>query len=865
MPLHFSQRAAECNPSDPPDDPTPEDGYGGYFYWDPAQGDLQNNAQRQAAVDRAAQGVVRMVAGIPVCLFALLEALIYLAFTLAAAALFFSVPVAMLCAFFRSTELIAVGLVRAYVALFVKTFAVSALMTLFFSFLLWFAQAGNWGAFMAVAIVMALFALQFLGLALSTVRGSLDPLTASVATALGAPASASQGLATARLAAGAGLAATQRGAGLAASGGAGLSRALGTAAGGTLGLAVATAGLVAGRATGARLAGLTGGRLVGRARVSSAFTPAPAGGVEQPGAGGTRAPALPGAGAETGAGRRDSRAGARISAAVARAAQRADDPAAVRRALARTGLAVAERDALAGLIGARPVEAQAVTRAVAETLAARPELTYLAEGQLDPASPGVRAVLERLQTRLPEDAIGRLRDDPAGRRELGLLVGARLGLEREWGPADLQREIAAAARAGGGVDTLTAQLRVAPHAFGADHAAVDHFVRELGALGLTRPEDVGATISLARAVRRGSPTGDLGAGSRQRALRGKVAALGAFERRLEHAASRSAVATGGADPRVAERQIQRLLRDAGQIPTTLAAQVTPDLVARAPQPGRPAAPARARETSAGAAADAPRTARTGPPAAPEPPTAAGAGARRSNSGGGPAAVGAPAGSEAAAGLPPEGSDPRGAAPRTTTSRRRRGCPARPAPRAKIQRNRAAPYPRAAMRTARRRPAPGRGRGRRSDDRRRKSTRVVRDRRTCGGPGRAADGRRVRVARGWAGAHGIRARRARGVVRPARAAGTNGRRLAPRRPGPGPGAGRDAGRGVPATPTRMTASRPRRSRSGPGRPSRMRSARRATPTGSASSGAGVRATRSRWRTRAVGPRPTCISSRRTARR
>ena len=356
-------------------------------------------------------------------------------------------------------------------------------------------------------------------------RAASDPLTASVATALGARRARRRGWPRRVSPAGAGLAATQRGAGLAATGGAGLSRALGTAAGGTLGLAVATAGLVAGRATGARLAGLAGGRLVGRARVSSASAPAPASGVEQPGAGGTRAPALAGAGAETGAGRRDSQAGARISAAVARAAEQAGDPDAVRRALASTDLAVADRDALAGLIGARPVEAQAVTRAVAETLAARPELTYLAEGQLDLASPGVRAVLERLQTRLPEDAIGRLRDDPAGRRELGLLVGARLGLEREWGPADLQREIAAAARAGGGVDTLTTQLRVAPHAFGADHAAVDHFVRELGALGLTRPEDVGAANPLARVVRRGSPTGDLGAGSRQRALRGKVAAL----------------------------------------------------------------------------------------------------------------------------------------------------------------------------------------------------------------------------------------------------------------------------------------------------------------------------------------------------
>ena len=57
-----------------------------------------------------------------------------------------------------------VGVMRAYLTLFVKTYAAAAVLTLIFTFLLFWAQQGNAGAFLTVTLVMLIFGSELLQL-----------------------------------------------------------------------------------------------------------------------------------------------------------------------------------------------------------------------------------------------------------------------------------------------------------------------------------------------------------------------------------------------------------------------------------------------------------------------------------------------------------------------------------------------------------------------------------------------------------------------------------------------------------------------------------------------------------------------------
>jgi hypothetical protein len=141
---------------------------------------------RQAALARALNGVVRMATGIVPAIFAVLQAFIFLALAIAAAILFFSLPLSLMFAFFNTTEVIALAVVRAYISLLVKTYVTAMVLALFMGFLLYWG-GGNWVAFLGMSLLTVFFTWHLAHMSIQTVTHALNVVTQAMGQAMGVP------------------------------------------------------------------------------------------------------------------------------------------------------------------------------------------------------------------------------------------------------------------------------------------------------------------------------------------------------------------------------------------------------------------------------------------------------------------------------------------------------------------------------------------------------------------------------------------------------------------------------------------------------------------------------------------------------
>jgi hypothetical protein len=139
--------------------------------------------QRQAALNKAVTGVIRMGTGIVPSIFACQQAIIFLALALAAAILIFSLPIALVFAFFSATEVITLSVLRAYIALLVKTYVTAMILAIFMGFLKFWADSQNWVAFLGMALLITYFTFQLMHMAVQTITQSLNVVTQAIGQA----------------------------------------------------------------------------------------------------------------------------------------------------------------------------------------------------------------------------------------------------------------------------------------------------------------------------------------------------------------------------------------------------------------------------------------------------------------------------------------------------------------------------------------------------------------------------------------------------------------------------------------------------------------------------------------------------------
>lgn len=144
-----------------------------------------NEPQRQAALSNALTGVVRISTGIVPSVFAIQQAIIFLALAIAAAVLIFSLPISLVFAFFSATEVIALSVVRAYVSLLIKTYVVAMILAIFMGFLKFWADSQNWVAFLGMSLLILFFTWQLAHLAIQTITQSLNVVTQAIGEATG--------------------------------------------------------------------------------------------------------------------------------------------------------------------------------------------------------------------------------------------------------------------------------------------------------------------------------------------------------------------------------------------------------------------------------------------------------------------------------------------------------------------------------------------------------------------------------------------------------------------------------------------------------------------------------------------------------
>jgi hypothetical protein len=126
-----------------------------------------------------------MATGITPAVFALLQAFIFLALALAAAVLYVSLPLALVFAFFNTTEVIALAVVRAYLGLLVKTYVTATFLALFMGFLIYWGSGGNWVGFLGMELLILFFTWHLARMAVQTITQSLNTVTQAVGQATG--------------------------------------------------------------------------------------------------------------------------------------------------------------------------------------------------------------------------------------------------------------------------------------------------------------------------------------------------------------------------------------------------------------------------------------------------------------------------------------------------------------------------------------------------------------------------------------------------------------------------------------------------------------------------------------------------------
>jgi hypothetical protein len=169
--------------------------YNRYFVWPADDG----QANRDNAKNLAAQGFVRVCLGFLICIFALVEALIFLLLAAAALVLFITIPIALPFAFFSMTEVILLTLVRKYLAIVVLTFVAQTMVTILMMMMIFFAGKGNGVLFIAVGLLSAAIIIWgFLGHATGSLKGAISAVGTSVGLAVGVPTANAANAAAAR-------------------------------------------------------------------------------------------------------------------------------------------------------------------------------------------------------------------------------------------------------------------------------------------------------------------------------------------------------------------------------------------------------------------------------------------------------------------------------------------------------------------------------------------------------------------------------------------------------------------------------------------------------------------------------------------
>lgn len=185
-----------------------------------AVGDMDNAAQRTAAVDAMQRGAIRTFLGLLPAALAVLDALVQFVFALCLVALWISLPIGLLFVFFAQTADPVTGLFRRAIGVLQVSWSSSVVLGMLFACLLAAAELRNAAAYTGFAIGALFLTGYILVVAVDTLKSCLRTLsdTVAVATGLNPAAAANQASGMAATVASLGLAAATGGAGVALAG-----------------------------------------------------------------------------------------------------------------------------------------------------------------------------------------------------------------------------------------------------------------------------------------------------------------------------------------------------------------------------------------------------------------------------------------------------------------------------------------------------------------------------------------------------------------------------------------------------------------------------------------------------------------------
>lgn len=185
-----------------------------------AVGEMDNAAERSAAVDAMQRGAIRTALGLLPAALAVLDALVQFTFALCLVALWISLPIGLLFVFFQQTADPVAGLFRRAVGVLQVSWSSSVVLGMLFACLLAAAELRNAAAYTGFAIGALVLTSYILVVAVGTLKSCLRTLsdTVAVATGLNPAAATDQAGGMLASAAGVGLAAATGGASVALAG-----------------------------------------------------------------------------------------------------------------------------------------------------------------------------------------------------------------------------------------------------------------------------------------------------------------------------------------------------------------------------------------------------------------------------------------------------------------------------------------------------------------------------------------------------------------------------------------------------------------------------------------------------------------------
>jgi hypothetical protein len=144
-----------------------------------------DNDTRTRAVNKALLGMGLMFINFVPSFVALVAAGISFGLALTAAILFWSLPLTLPFVFFEATEGMALGILRAYLMLVVKTWIINLILAIFLGFNAYWAASGNAGLFVAMSCITLYFCWQFVHLTRETFFQAINAITSGLGQAVG--------------------------------------------------------------------------------------------------------------------------------------------------------------------------------------------------------------------------------------------------------------------------------------------------------------------------------------------------------------------------------------------------------------------------------------------------------------------------------------------------------------------------------------------------------------------------------------------------------------------------------------------------------------------------------------------------------